>query len=113
MFMAKCEGKLKEPSKDQMTMDITADSVNALLEFIYCGEARKVITDSNIALELFQAGHEYGISDLENVTAKIFLQKSHHWYDIDVALQLFQFLVNYDGEKCMKLRKKLIRVLAM
>lgn len=34
MFKAKCEGKLNEPSKNEMTMDMTAESVNALLEFI-------------------------------------------------------------------------------
>lgn len=73
MFMAKCEGKLKERSKNQMTMGISENSVDALLAFIYCGEVQKPITDSSVALELFQAAHEYGILDLERVTEAIFL----------------------------------------
>ncbi len=113
MFKAKCEGKLKEPSKNQLTMDMTADSVNALLDFIYCSEVEKPLTDSRIAFELFQAGHKYGITGLEEVMAAMFLKKSNEWYDVDVAFKLSRFLLNYEGEHKSELMQKAIEAVAM
>lgn len=113
MFKAKCEGKLNEPSKNQMTMDMTAESVNALLEFIYCGGVRKPLIKSRIAFELFQAGHKYGISGLEDVMVAVFIQKSSEWFDVDVAFDLLQFLFNYEGEYLSELVIKAINAIAM
>ncbi len=61
MFMAKCQGKFDEPFKNQMVMDLTEKGIQALLEFIYGGEVKMPMNDPQIALELFQASHQYGI----------------------------------------------------
>ncbi len=112
-FKANCEGKLNEPSKNQMTMNLGEESINALLEFIYCGNVQKPMTCSSIAFELFQAGRKYGMVGLEPVIVAIFLQKSSEWYDVEIAFDLLRFLVNYEGNSSSELRKKVIETLAV
>lgn len=109
------EGKLCEASENKMTMEgISFQGVEALLKFLYYSDVTDALKSSAIALELFKAADQYNIQVLWRIICVILTEEPHAWYDVDMALGLFEFVRNRESdEDSQKLMKKVIQVLAL
>lgn len=91
--------------------DVSEEGVNAFLDYLYLCDITAPNQDSNIAFELFQLGHKYGIQKLEDEMKDILLWKPDEWFDLDMIIQLYLFARNVDSATELKLKAvKLIKL---
>ncbi len=109
------ESKFGEASENKLKIeDISFDGVEALLKFLYYSDVTDALKSSAITLELLKSADKYNIQMLWKILCVILMEEPHEWYDVDMALGLFQFVRNKEkDEDIQKLMKKVIEVLAL
>lgn len=109
------EGNFGEASENQMKMKgMSYCGVEALLKFIYYSDVTDALESSEISLELLKAADKYDIQVLWTVITGILTEEPHAWYDVDMALGLFDFVRNRESDNDNQtLMKKVIQVLAL
>lgn len=107
------ESEYKEAKENRMKMEgISTATVNALLAFIYCDDLKEAVASCSLAFDLLKCADQYDISDLWKSVATIFVESPASWYELDVAVGLFDFVNNCAREESKeKLSMRLIRVL--
>lgn len=89
--------------------DMSEVGIRAFLAYIYLWETKEATQNSRIALELLKAGHKYDILDMEQCMRNLLLTKGSEWYkdeddNVEVALDLFLFVRNLEGEEALKMK---------
>ncbi len=107
--------KSNDASQNKMKIkDISAAGVEALLKFLYYSDLTSAMQSSNIALELLKVGHKFDIQSLCKSITIILLKRPPIWFNVEMALGLFDFLRKMkNDEDCTKLMKKVIQVMAL
>lgn len=95
--------KMKEANTGIVEMlDMGEDSVRAFLAYLYHWDDTAARNDSQVAFDLFHAGHKYDVPSLEKTMEKVFLSKPSQWFDVEVALKLFLFARNLASNSLSK-----------
>lgn len=93
---------------------MTEASVRAFLAYLYHSdttEARKV---SEVALEMFEAGHKYDVEGLEDAMEGIIVGKNDkEWFTLDMVIRLFMFARKFDEFRADFLKTKAVNVLSL
>jgi len=112
VFAAMLDSDMEEKKTSRVHLeDVSAECVKALLEYLYTFKISEGGKCSKLAVELFQVAHKYHVRQLEQGIGKILLNQVNTWYDVDAALQLFQFARNVEEHK--GLRVKCVQVLQL
>ncbi|ODM94883.1 BTB/POZ domain-containing protein, partial [Orchesella cincta] len=91
------KGNFKENRENRIEMsDMSEDSVQAFLAYVYCWETFEASENPAIAYELLKTSHKYEINNLESCMINLILSKPIKWLQVDVAIELFFF------SRCLK-----------
>ncbi|ODN01359.1 hypothetical protein Ocin01_05332 [Orchesella cincta] len=90
-------------------VDMSKESVMALLEFMYTRDITTAFNNSKVAVDLFKTSLRYEIETLEERMAELLYLRNSEWYQTDVASDLYR-LVRNSGYT--KLEVKMARILA-
>lgn len=84
--------------------EVSEEAGRALLEYIYTDDLSRANNNSNIALELFQAAHAYGIHLLELRLKHLLTPKCIEWYGMGMVIQFFKFIREVECCKDMEIK---------
>jgi len=71
-----------------MNMNLSDETLNAFLHFLYNADIKLALQSSSITLDLLGIGHLYPIPSLENAMKEVVLDKSYEWFTLDDAVLL-------------------------
>lgn len=115
VFARMLEGKFKESSQNKMKLEgISRSGVQALLKFLYFSDLLDALALPAVALELLQIADQYDMPVLWNAIVTLLMKVDHGWFDVDTALNIFQFIRNRDDDEDKKpVMKRIIEVMAL
>lgn len=103
VLVAMFQSGMEEATTNTIEMPaMTEKSVRAFLAFLYYMDTSEAINSSDVAFELFEAGHKYDIKGLEDSMKNILLTKPFGWFSVPTALRLFLFARNLEGSAILK-----------
>lgn len=77
--------------------EMSVETVDAFLEFLYQIDTEIPNTDSKTAIQLLKAGSKYCIQKLKTVMMELILTQPDEWFEAGVALEIYLFSRKSEG----------------
>lgn len=115
VFKARFKGDTEEVTISTLEMgDMTEASVRAFLAYLYYSDTSVARKSCEVALELFQAGHQYCVEGLEDAMEGIIVgHEDEDWFTADMVIRLFIFARKLEEFRADFLKTKALNVLNM
>ncbi|ODM87268.1 Speckle-type POZ protein [Orchesella cincta] len=111
VLKASLEGEFQESRTNQIETEYSVECVKSLLDYMYTLDFPEAVKCSQLAVELFQAANYYQIKRLEDKLVEMFLLRGNSWFDVNAAIELFQFAGKLDTNSSTELKAKTVEVL--
>jgi len=95
-----------------MNMNLSDESLDAFLHFLYNADIKMALQSSSITLDLLEIGQLYHIPSLENAMKEVVLGKSYEWFTLDNAVLLYLYAANV-GSSYNEIRGETIKIIKM
>lgn len=107
--------EMEEAKTGKLEMEeMSEQGVRALLRWIYWGDEKEALLDSDVAVELLIAGDKWDLGGLTEKMKEIILKRRGYddeWFSLDSALELYGWARNLEGME--EVKEKAIGVIQM